>query len=79
MKGIAKGSGQDWIDIVALNVRSEVSFPFDLHAARKNVGLDDRFRNQIGLASPEVDKLKPIDGCTAFSWRDDDGTFWSAQ
>ncbi|GAA5998356.1 hypothetical protein JCM5350_007429 [Sporobolomyces pararoseus] len=56
MKGIAKGSGQDWIDIVALNVRSE-----------------------IGLASPEVDKLKPIDGCTAFSWRDEDGTFWSAQ
>ncbi|GAA5956934.1 hypothetical protein JCM3765_006645 [Sporobolomyces pararoseus] len=56
MKGIAKGSGQDWIDIVALNVRSE-----------------------IGLASPEVNKLKPIDGCTAFSWRDADGTFWSAQ
>lgn len=25
MKGIAEGAGQEWIDIVALNVRSEVS------------------------------------------------------
>ncbi|GAA5895407.1 uncharacterized protein JCM6883_001494 [Sporobolomyces salmoneus] len=56
MKGIAEGAGQEWIDIVALNVRSE-----------------------IGLASPMAKEMKPIDGCTAFSWRDKDGTLWSAQ
>ncbi|GAA5836779.1 hypothetical protein JCM3766R1_006261 [Sporobolomyces carnicolor] len=56
IKGIAQGAGQEWIDIVALNVRSE-----------------------IGLASPNAERMKPIDGCTAFSLQDKDGTLWSAQ
>ncbi|GAA6023179.1 hypothetical protein JCM11491_003290 [Sporobolomyces phaffii] len=79
IKGIAQGAGQDWIDIVALNVRTEASRePAATSDSRPAADMRSH-ESQIGLASPNAETLTPIDGCTAFSLRDSKGTLWSAQ